>query len=184
MAFDEIFVQQLTLVQTLLTGAFTRWRDAANAARSNTFTIDDLFEVGRSQFVENWDTWNKVMVLPIQERLPTVMLGGTWNNLYDVNNPKQAASGTAMVSARLTSPNFNQAPLVLITGGNQQIGPNDYTVDVTGDFDGTVKVTMKNNAPQQPAAGTNDVYVGPILVKLTGEVDFHPVAWIAVVAEP
>src|SRR5437879_7629480 len=131
MAFDEIIFQQLALVQGFLSGAYNRWRDAANAARSNNFTIDDLFEVWRSQVVDNWDTWNQIMVLPIEERLPTVMLGRKWNKLFDQNNQKQAASGTATVSTRLTNATFNKVPLTLITGGNQ-FAPNDYAIDKIG----------------------------------------------------
>lgn len=180
MPFDEIFVQQLTLVQGYWGSAFNRWRDTANAARSNTFTMAQLFEAYRLQFVDNWDTWNQIMVLPIQERLPTISLGGRWNQL--TTGP---ASGSASLNRRLDTPAFNKIALQRTSGGNT-IPATDYSLTVSGDFSGTVTVTMLNNiaSGQQPAAGVDDVYVGPLLVKLTGETVFKPLAWIAVVAEP
>jgi len=179
MALDELIGKQLSLLLGFATNSLTRWRDAANATRQNSFNINNLFEVWRLQFVDNWDTWNQMMELPVQERLPTVTLGGKWDDLAG------KAQGFATVNRRLTGATFNKVPLARMTGGNQ-IAPTDYTIAVIGDFDGTVQVSMQANIPkaQQPAKGIDDVYFGPLLGKFSGDPMFQPLAWIAVVVEP
>ena len=182
MPFDEILLQQVALVQGYWGAAFTRWRDAANAARSNNFTIAQFFEVCRTQFVANWDTWNQVMALPIQHRLPTITVTGKYDQ-FSVVQP----SGTVVVTERLdAAATFNQVDLQRTRGGNV-IAAADYSITVGGDFNGSVTVTMLNDiaAAQAPAAGVDDVYVGPLLVKPTAaDPHFRPLAWIVVVAEP
>jgi hypothetical protein len=179
MAFDEYVRAQLGLLAGFATTTLNRMRDAANDARQSSFTFDDLFEYWRQQLVDNWDTWNQAMILPLQDRLPTVIVAGKWDDL----NGK--AKGTVTVHRRLTGATFNKVPLERTTGGNQ-IAPADYSIDVVGDFDGQAQVTMQADIPagSKPTGGVDDVYVGPLLAQLTGDATFRPIAWIAVVVEP
>ena len=122
------------------------------------------------------------MGFPLEKRLPTVLLGGKWDDLAG------KAQGSAIVNSRLTNATFNPVALERTTGGSQ-IGPNDYSIGMTGDFDGAVLVSMTANTIPQPAAPLPpvlfgyDVYVGPVLGKFGTDPFFKPLAWIAVVAE-
>ncbi len=171
MALDELIGKQLGILQGYTIKTLKRWRDAANGARVTPFTIDDLFEVTRQQFVDNWDTWNVLMALPLAERLPTVALRGKWDDMVG------KASGSATVNQRLTGATFEKVELKQL-GGTGKLTQDMYDVTVAGDFDGDVNVAMLKNLGTAPT--TTDVYFGPLIAKFTGEQP-KPIAWITVV---
>jgi hypothetical protein len=169
MAFDELISPQAALLQSLLANAWARWSSAANRARTSTYTIDDLFEDLRQQFVSNWDTWNDVMGLPTLTQLPTVTIQGQYSNLTGL-------TGEARVSQRLTYATYLTPPLEQVGGANTV----PFAAAKTGLFDGSVQVTLAGNAAL-PAPGP-DVYRGVVLGDPQGGTSWEPLAWVVVVA--
>jgi hypothetical protein len=170
MAFDELISPQAALLQALTSGAWDRWKMAANRARTSAYTIDDLFEDVRSQFVDNWDAWNRMMGMPTETQLPTVTIQARYNALSGL-------SGQARVHPRLTNMDFLGPPLEQL-GGAQTISA--YSVGKSGAFDGYVNVTLAQNVPAP--AGSFDVYRGLVLTSLSGANKWTPLSWVVVVA--
>jgi hypothetical protein len=170
MAFDELLSPQAAYLQSMASTAWDRWKAAANRARTSAYTLDDLFEDLRSQFVENWDTWNQMMGLPTETQLPTVTIQAQYNALSN-------KSGQARVHPRLTNMDFLAPPLEQL-GGNQTIAT--YTVAKTGVFDGYVQVTLGQNVNQP--AGNFDVYRGLVLTSMQGANSWKPLSWVVVIA--
>ncbi len=175
MALDELIGKQLGILQGFTIKTLTRWRDAANSARLSVFTVDDLFEVFRDQFVNNWDTWNDLMAMPIAERLPTVALRGQYNDMVG------KAQGSANVNRRLTAATYGDKVALERLSGGAEILPDAYDVTAIGDFEGDVNVAMVKNVTTAPVAGIPDVYFGPLIATFPGEKP-APIAWIVVVA--
>jgi hypothetical protein len=175
MAFDELIGRQLGILGGWVTLARTRWTNAANRARTSAYGPADLFEDLRSQFVDNWDSWNEMMELPTEEMIPTAVLRGKWNKLTKT-------SGEARVKYRLTGASYVKPTLFLTppAPGAFSFAPADYDVKDTGDFEGKIFFKVKVDLPAAPAAP--EVYRGMLLVTLGGET--LPLAYLIVVAEP
>jgi len=168
MAFDELISAEAANWLSLVQSSWARWVDAANRARTSAYTSDDLFEDMRAQFTENWDAWNRMMALPTLTQLPTVMIQGKWSDL-------DGEPGSARVHQRLTNAFYLGSPLQLVGGGTTL---TQYDIGPTGEFDGFVEVTMKQDAPQP--AGTQDVYSGVVFVRFGSE-PWTPLSWVVVV---
>lgn len=173
MAWDELISQQTSYLTGLAAKAWIRWVEAANRARTSAYTFDDLFDDIREQFVDQWDTWNQLMGLPIATHLPSLTIAGKWDQLKGRN-------GKTRVNVRLTNAALLTTPLEALGGANTKeiVAPD---VGKTGTFDGEVKVQMTDNAPSAPA-GTHDVYRGLALAQLIPGTSFEPIAWIVVIA--
>jgi hypothetical protein len=179
MAFDEVVARQVALWNTLTTSSMQRWRDAANRARTSTYTVADLFEDARLQFVANWDAWNEIMDVPTEATLPSVSIRGPWNAL-------QTVTGRARVRQRLTHATYYKTPLTRF-GGGAQFANADYDVDDAGDFEGYVRVRLLANAASGPSLAAGDppdIYRGIVSVSFAPSTNMVPLAWVVVVAEP
>lgn len=169
MGIDELIARNVGILRGYLSDTLIRWRDVANDARAPGFTIDQLFERTREQFVRNWDTW--VSLVSPGALVPTLTIQSAAGALA-------GKAGAVIVRQRLTGlvdADFTRTPLELF-GGTQSIAGSDYAVAVEGDFDRRIRVTMQAAAP---TAGT---YRGLVLAELPGAVGPEPVAWVVVVA--
>lgn len=179
MAFDEVILGELALLNGYLINFRNRWLVAANLARTNVYTIDHLFEDARQQFVDNWDTWNRVMGLPTEDLLPAAIVRGTHADFTAGPTPP---SGMARVGQRLTNVVLAGTTLGRF-GGGAGIPDTDYTIGVAGDFDGSLRISNVLNV-SAPAAGTRDVYRGLALGTFPGANTAQPIAWLVVCVEP
>jgi hypothetical protein len=173
MAFDELIGRQIGILGGWVTGARKRWVDAANRARTNAYGPADLFADLRSQFVDNWDSWNEMMELPTEDMIPTAVLRGRWDELT-------RKSGEARVKYRLTYASYVKPSLVRVPPGPFTFLPGLYDVWDIGDFEGKIFFKVTRNLPNPIAAP--EVYRGLLLVTLDGET--LPLAYLIVVAEP
>jgi len=177
MAYDEFFFAEQAYYFGRFTSAFTRWKNAANKAYSGTYTIDDLFEDARAQFVENWDTWNAAAGLPLRRQPPTLSVEGVWNTLTNETD-------RAFVYPRLTGITVERTKLWLLSDPTVFFATTEYEAKVVGNFDGEVLVTLKANAPQKPAAGERDVYQGFLTAVFPGTGKRRTICSVVVVATP
>jgi len=178
MAFDEVIARQIALWNSLTFDSMQRWKDAANRARTNAYTVADLFADAREQFVANWDAWNEIMDVPTEAALPTVSIQGPWNSL-------QYAVGKARVRQRLTYATYHKTLLAKFGGGS--FAATDYSVDSAGDFEGVVRVRLLVNpatGPSKAAGDEPEVYRGIVSVSFPTALGILPLAWVVVVAEP
>lgn len=177
MAKDELISGQIGRLARYFEESRVRWRDAANEARGAGFDINRLFHYSRLQFVDNWDTWNDLMLFPgtPDAPLPTISHRRRIGSL-PAPTPGAPETSSTYVPARLTSATFGKTPLEPF-GAGAPIPVGSYELSLTGDYDGRLVFEL---TAEVPAAG---VYRGLALADLTGGASLEPLAWLVVVAE-